>query len=100
MASSTHRNVHVKKCGLLVFKELNFIGASPDGLVTCCCGSGLLEIKCPFSLRYADPKISSPPYIRKDSDGNLFLKESHSYYSQIQLQIAVWEKEWCDFFCV
>ena len=33
-----------------------FLGASPDGLVCCsCCGKGLLEIKCPYSIRDRDP---------------------------------------------
>jgi len=29
-----------------------FEGASPDGMVTCiCCGTGVIEIKCPYSCR-------------------------------------------------
>ena len=28
------------------------MGASPDGIVSCeCCGSGVVEIKCPYSCK-------------------------------------------------
>ena len=28
---------------LVISTEYHFIGASPDGLVTCCCGDGICE---------------------------------------------------------
>ena len=49
---SPHRNLTVTKPGLFIDIENPFIGASPDGLVSCSCHeSGLLEIKCPWSSR-------------------------------------------------
>lgn len=42
---------HVHDCGVLVNPKFPFIGASPDGK-TCDNGqSGILEVKCPFSIR-------------------------------------------------
>lgn len=38
-------------------------------------------------------------YLQKDySTGQLNLKHSHKYYSQIQTQLAVTGREWCDLF--
>ena len=38
--------------GLLIRTYYTFLGATPDGVVSCyCCGSGLLEVKCPYKYR-------------------------------------------------
>ena len=44
-----HCNFSVSDCGFFINFDYPFIGASPDGLVTCyCCGDGICEIKvCP-----------------------------------------------------
>ena len=44
-----HRNCQVKETGLHVNLALMFLGARPDGLVTCYCHQlAVLEIKCPI----------------------------------------------------
>lgn len=44
--SATHENFLVSICGFFINVQYPFIGASPDGLVTCtCCGEGICEIK-------------------------------------------------------
>ncbi len=41
-----HHNFEVKECGLFINTSMPYIGASPDGLVTCTCNSaGICEIK-------------------------------------------------------
>ncbi len=41
-----HREFQVRECGFYISTEFQFIGASPDGLVSCkCCGDGVCEIK-------------------------------------------------------
>ncbi len=41
-----HHNFEVRKCGFFISSDFPFLGASPDGLVTCtCCGEGICEIK-------------------------------------------------------
>ena len=42
---------HVHDCGLLVNPLFPFLGATPDGKVCEEGESGILEIKCPFSIR-------------------------------------------------
>lgn len=41
-----HTDLRVEDCGFFISTEFPFIGASPDGLVSCkCCGNGICEIK-------------------------------------------------------
>ena len=89
----THQQLTVRTCGLFKKKEHIYFGASPDGLISCkCCGQGVLEIKCPYSLvqrkntsaallRHA----ATLPYITKSGE-EFNLKQSHTYYSQVQWQ--------------
>ena len=47
-----HVDFEVNKTGLIVDPMYPFMGASPNGLVSCtCCGRGVLEMKCPFSSK-------------------------------------------------
>ena len=42
-----HQSFSVKESGLILDPMYPFVGASPDGVITCtCCGTGVLEIKC------------------------------------------------------
>lgn len=50
-----HTNFKFTECGLFVNIEYPYFGASPDGIVECdCCGRGVLEIKCPYTLKGRD----------------------------------------------
>ena len=94
-----HKNVSVKPSGLFLLPEMAYIAASPDGLVKCdCCGQGLLEIKCPHSVSDTTPNPSNLNYLKVDDNGKVHLSKSHPYYSQIQHQMGVTGKPWCDFF--
>ena len=47
-----HVNLTVKKCGLFINKEHEFVHATPDFLVSCdCCGTGCGEVKCPITIK-------------------------------------------------
>jgi len=96
--STTHTHCHVGKCGLFVDETRPYLCASPDAVVSCdCCGQGLLEVKCPLSSAGIHPSDANLPYLQH-SDGKLVLKHSHKYYAQIQCQMAVRKRPWCDFF--
>lgn len=46
MYSSIHKEFSVRENGFFINKHYPFMGASPDGLVSClCCGDGVCEIK-------------------------------------------------------
>ena len=98
-----HRNFSVAKSGLCLHPEYPHLGATPDGFVSCnCCGEGLVEIKCPY--KYRDVVLSSIDdtsfYLKTDGIGTkLSLLENHDYYYQIQGQLALCEKPYCDFVC-
>ena len=80
----------VQKCGLFVNKKEPLFAASPDGLIP----AGLLEIKCPFSLRFKDlntlkkEDVPSSQFFTIEN-GKLKLKRSHGYFFQVQLAMYV-----------
>ena len=92
--NSKHESVKVTTTGLHVDPTLPFLAASPDGLVSCAeCGEGLLEIKCSFKYRDAEPRqiaASVKDYHLSLSDsGDFQLKTTSAWYSQIQCQLGV-----------
>ena len=96
-----HRKLSVSEGGFFIDLTDPFLGASPDGLVSCLChGEGLVEIKCPWTYRdltiaeYAEKNESC---LEKDQKG-IKLKRKHSYFFQVQCQMHVTQRKWCDFF--
>ena len=97
---TVHDNFSVKSNGLVINPEFPFLGASPDGMVSCdCCGEGCLEVKCPYCQRHKelDKNDNSSCLETVGDTGKLRLKKSHAYYYQVQCQIFVCEKDYCDF---
>ena len=99
------KDIRVTECGLLILENYPYIGASPDGLVRYTENGvemkGTLEIKCPASEKW---KFQTPEECARDSrfycnivDGKCVLKRSHKYYIQIQGQLGISGREWCDF---
>ena len=96
----------VQETGLWINPKYPGIGASPDALVFDLIhnSSGLLEIKCPKILQKLKPteiyRLSKQHLsyfcctLERDT---LQLKRSHEYYVQIQTQMAITERCWCDF---
>ena len=63
-------------------------GATPDGVVSCeCCGNGILEIKCPFTLQ--SKTMNDLEWLVIDDDGEFRLNRSHKYFYQVQMQLFV-----------
>jgi len=86
------------------FIQHNWIGASPDGLVTDPSEedpNGLVEIKCPFRAKTTSTRdLCTQPnnnFCLKLVDGKYQLKNTHDYYYQIQGQLHVTCRNWCDF---
>ena len=53
-----HENFLASDSGFHVNPKWPFLGASPDGLVTCdCCGGGICEIKVAYTRAYMYLKI-------------------------------------------
>ena len=106
----SHQNTHghpdltVSASGFIIDTSHPFLGASPDGAVYDPVDRqkpfGFLEIKCPYSVRNQTPveACSSPGfYCTVDTtSGCLHLKESNLYYAQVQGQMGVGGRPWCD----
>ena len=82
-----------------------FLGASPDGAVHDPSNVqqpfGFLKVKCPYSFsnKSVQEACSSSSFFCEmdDSTGQIKLKESHQYYAQVQGQMGVGGRPWCDF---
>ena len=97
--SVNHKNLDVCECGFCISDTLSFVGASPDGLVSCeCYPDRLLEIKCPMSIHDKDPHVSELTYVATDNNGEFVLKKNHIYYSQVQLHMGICKRNRCNFF--
>ena len=93
-----HSHFSLLDSGLVLNPEWPFLGASPDGTVHCdCCGSGVVEIKCPYCHRH-DSALENQSCLVDNGD-RLQLDRSHAYYYQVQTQIFVSNVDYCDF-CV
>ena len=91
-----HKNFKVTQCGLILNECYPQFGASPDGFIDCeCCGGGCLEIKCPFSMK--DKLKLEIPWLIPEN-GSVQLNRSHSYYYQLQMQLFMTGRQYCDFF--
>ena len=96
----THVSLKYRSAGFHVNVQYPHLGATPDGVIECeCCGTGLIEIKCPYKYRQcklcdiADRNFCIQP----NKHGKLNLPHDHPYYLQIQGQLTICHKPYCDF---
>ena len=98
----THKNVLSSKCGIFIDENCIFLGASPDLLVSCsCCGKGMLEVKCPLipeCTKCPGFCICNLPEYIVNVNGVFNVKKNHKYYVQVQGQLAVTKRLWCDLY--
>lgn len=97
----------VESSGLWVNSKYPGLGASPDGLISDPLKSTtrVLEIKCPkilekynpTDLHLLTPRQRTSFCCALISRTSMKLKKSHPYYYQIQTQMAITERLWCDF---
>lgn len=106
--SHGHADLTVTPCGFHISKSYPFLGASPDGAVYDPSSTnqpfGFLEIKCPFSFRNITPMEACSHHnffctLQNDINGTpqVVLRPQHPYYSQVQGQMGVGDRPWCDF---
>jgi putative phage-type endonuclease len=75
-----HTDSTVVSVGFVIHPNIQFAGASPDGLVGM---HGLIEMKCPNTATHIDTLVNRKPPSR--------------YTAQIQFQLACTGRAWCDF---
>ena len=98
---SSHINFQCQESGLFISQAYPYSGASTDGVISCnCCGEGILEIKCHWTSRerLISEYIKQPESCLTYDDSNkISLKNSHPYMQQIQHQMFVTGRLYCDF---
>lgn len=98
----------VGPCGFLVSESHPFLGATPDGTVYDPSDLqhpfGFIEVKCPYTHRNHTPieACSSPGFccnlvLHSDGHQALQLRRNHIYFAQVQGQMGVGKRPWCDF---
>ena len=102
MNEKNHTNLKIEETGFIISLIHPELGANPDGIITCdCCGSGCLEIKCPFVLKDGTKSISEFAEMKSTcltkEDNRYSLSKTHTYYFQVQLQMYVTNLTYCDF---
>jgi putative phage-type endonuclease len=79
-AYELERDCMVEQVGFVLHPTIQWVGASPDGIVG---SDGLLECKCPKATTHLEYLL-----------GGVVPEE---YQAQMLLQMAVCERQWCDF---
>lgn len=95
-----HKGFSMKESGLVICEGTPYLGATPDLVVSCKChGTGLCEIKCPYSIKHQAPSAQNySSHLCTDEDGNVQLSTKSGYYCQIQGQLGVTKLPYCDIF--
>ena len=97
--SKLHKNFKIIESGLVISDTHPWIGVSPDSIVECDChGRGVIEIKCPASIKNEKPSSENYSHLEKNQNGECFLKRNSEYFFQIQGQMAISKVDYGDFF--
>ena len=92
---------HMHDVGLVINSQFPFLGASPDALVCSNGTTGIVEVKCPYSIRTmtvheaVEKKVKNICLVQNGDV--LELSKSHNYFYQIQGQLLVTGMPFCEF---
>ena len=98
--SDKHIDLKVRESGFVISTAHSFLGATPDGIITCnCCGYGVLEVKCPFkcTTQPFSTLVSDKAFCLEEVDGKYALRKDRQYSYQVQAQMFVCDAKYCDF---
>jgi len=90
---SRHNELNIQECGLFILPSHPYIGGSPDRLLALL---SVIEVKCPYASRNLPINEINVPYLERDENNCLTLRKNHSYYYQIQGQLLVTGRLYCD----
>lgn len=80
MMYEAKKDVLLDKTGFWLHRDIKWVGVSPDRLAGC---DGLVEVKCPNTTTHLDYLFAG--------------KVPTEYVKQVQAQLWVTERDWCDF---
>lgn len=84
--SITGREVSLLGFAIHAEEKFHWLGASPDGLLGCFPGGGILEVKCPYNK--GKPEMGLP-----------WKAMPYYYMPQVQGQMEIMDREWVDLYC-
>ncbi|XP_010250850.1 PREDICTED: uncharacterized protein LOC104592967 [Nelumbo nucifera] len=84
--SITGRDVSYLGFAVHAEEQFKWLGASPDGLLGCCPGGGILEVKCPYNK--GKPELGLP-----------WSNMPFYYMPQVQGQMEIMDRDWVDLYC-
>ena len=97
-------SVTLTHSGLVIDAEHDWLACSPDDLVQDSSvepenQQGLVEYKCPYSARdtTVEEACNMKAFMATMQNNTVILKQTNRYYYQVQGQMAVCGKRWCDF---
>ena len=71
-------------------EENPFVRALPDSNVDCSfCGIGLLEVKCPSSIKHEKPSHKNLSFLTLGENDKVTPKQNYRYFYQVQGQMGV-----------
>ena len=106
MIKSAVGDVKLEDTGLTLCSTHSFLGASSDGRVKENEEEGIIEIKCPFSLKNrlinsmeieSIIELNDSSFCLENGPSGPQLKKEHAYYTQVQGEMAILGVPWCDF---
>ncbi|CAG9763623.1 unnamed protein product [Ceutorhynchus assimilis] len=86
-------NVTVDRCGLFIDPNHPFLGASPDGLIG---EKGIIEVKYLPSIK-GKLVASEVRHCYSIINNEIKLKQNHNYFYQVQGQLNITNRDFCDF---
>ena len=98
-----HPDIYATVSGVIISCTHPFLGASPDACMYDPSNAdpfGFAEIKCSFKYQDTTPTHAATNkdfMLQTEQDRRLVLKRTHVYYSQVQGQMGVGGRKWCDF---
>ena len=100
MENAGHTNAKCNLSGLKILPSKPYLAASADGIFTCDCHPKvrrIVEFKCPFKHRKHTVLDAAQEDAGFCINTSGLLKTSHSYHTQVQLQMLVNHSAVCDF---
>lgn len=107
LIEASHEDTKFHECGLFISLETSFVGATPDGLLSCsCCGEALYELKCSYAAAGLpfEKTLELHLFCLESSAGSIHLRKSSKYMHQVQLQmyctqqnyahLVIWTPAW------
>lgn len=101
--NQSHKNLIIKKCGLILSNNFPGLAASPNALMSCDCNKvAVVKTYCPYKWEN-DGNIEillkmKDSCIYKTAEDKITINTNHEYYYQVQMQMHMANASVCYFY--